>query len=175
MSNIIIAIATVAYVVLTAAVVAFMYSQVRAQHTAIKLQMFYLAVGRMEEIREHRHVLREYVRTFQCKHEKVTFPLPDQVRYAADKVCREFDLLGLMDRTGVVDSKLVDLFYAVPFALLYEDVLGQYVADLRKLESRGPTHFWELVQFYERVKNVPNKHPALTRKPDWPEDPRTDC
>lgn len=170
-SNVIIAIATVLYVALTVAVVFFMRRQSRAQEEMAKLQRFHMLAMRMEDVRHLRREVREYIRKCKEKDGEV-FPLPNEIRDAVDKVGREFDYLGLLDRTGLVDSRLVDMFYAVPFVLLYNDILGSYAAEVQKPENRGPTHFWELVQFYERVKHVPDNHPGNTGKSDWPENPR---
>jgi len=90
---------------------------------------------------------------------------------AVDELCRSFDLLGVYDKLGIVNSLHVDYMYAVPFVDLYETFLAEYVKHLRD-GPRGKTHFWELVEFYERVKYVPRNHPAKTGDPDWPEDPR---
>ncbi len=92
-------------------------------------------------------------------------------RAAVDDLCRRFDLLGLYDRLGIVNSLHVDYIYSVPFVELYEGFLSEYVNYLRN-GLRGLTHFWELVQFYERVRHVPRNHPAETGAPDWPPDPR---
>lgn len=89
-----------------------------------------------------------------------------------DELCRKFDTLGLYDRLGIVNSYHIDMFYSVPFVDIYETFIRDYVADLRTIEKRGPRHFWELVQFYERVKKVPHNHPASTGKEAWPENPR---
>lgn len=172
MSNIVIAVATVAYVVLTVAVVVFLARQTRAQQKAVKLQIFHMIVERMENTRAYRQTLRDYIKKSKLEHEKVPFPPPEEIKEAADKVSREFDYLGLLDRIGMVDSRLVDLFYSVPFVFLYKDLLNEYISELRKPESRGPTHFWELVQFYNRVKNVPDNHPGLSGNLDWPKDAR---
>jgi hypothetical protein len=174
MDNRVMAIATVFYVALTAAVVWIMHIQTTAQTRTVKLQMFNMLAARMENARQHRQVVRDYASKCWLETGRVVFPLPDNVRDAADRVCREFDYLGLIDRNRIVDPKLIDQFYAVPFVQLYEDVLQTYVDDLRKPENRGPAHFWELVQLYERVKNVPRNHPGLgpAVKPDWPNDAR---
>lgn len=172
MTDIVIAIASVAYVVLTFTVVLFMYLQTRGQRKATQLQMFHLAAVRMEETRADRGKLRKYVRGYKDIKTPVSFPLPDDVKIAADRVSRAFDYLGLLDRTRVVDPKFINFFYAVPLVLLYKDILGQYVADLRKPSQRGPTHLWELVQFYDRVRNVPDNHPAISGRPDWQKNPR---
>jgi len=171
-ANYVIAVATAVYVFLTALVVYLMFRQTRAQKEAVKFQRFHMLAIRMEDVREQRHAVRDYVRESKSQQGKVVFPLPDEVRNSTDKVCREFDYMGLLDRTEIVDSRLIDSFYAVPFALLYEDILGEYVAELRKPDNRSPTHFWELVQFYERIKSVPKNHPGLSGKVDWPKDAR---
>jgi hypothetical protein len=90
---------------------------------------------------------------------------------AVDDLCRSFDLLGVYDKLGIVNSLHVDYMYAVPFVDLYETFLKDYVEYLQN-GPRGPMHFWELVQFYRRVRNVPRNHPAATGAPDWPQDPR---
>jgi hypothetical protein len=164
--------ATVGYAVLTVGILYIMWLQTREQRKAVDLQMFHELAARMEEARPLRQIVRSYVKLKRESETKI-FPLPDDIKEAVDKICREFDYLGLLDHNRVVDSRLVDRFYAVPFVLLYKDVLEIYVNELRRAENRGPTHFWELVQFYERVKDVPKKHPGLTGKPDWPEDART--
>lgn len=95
---------------------------------------------------------------------------PSQLE-AVDDLCRSFDLLGIYDRLGIVNTLHVDFMYAVPFVELYETFLREYVEYLRN-GPRGLKHFWELVQFYERVKNVPHNHPTETGDPDWPRNPR---
>ena len=123
MENVVIAIAAVLYTVLTAAVVCFMWRQTQMQRKTVQLQTFHMLVVRLEETRKHRQTVRDYVQNSKREHGKVLFPLPPDVRDAADTICREFDYLGLMDHSRTVDSRLVDLFYAVPFVLLYKDVL----------------------------------------------------
>ncbi len=165
---------TAIYVTITAIMAWHMYRQTHLQKQAATLQkrasdsqFFYFIVARMEQTRRDRATIREYVKAgaIEC-------PPPEPVRGAVDRVCREFDLLGLLDRNGLVDSRLVDQFYSVPFVLLYEEIIGKYVEYLREQAQRGPTHFWELVQFYGRVRWVPSNHPGLSDLPDWPDDPR---
>jgi len=161
-------IANALYTVFTFAMQRTMKQQSDLQKRVTGLQVFQIAIQRMEDTRRDRQRLRDYL----ASRPRGDAALPDEVRDAADRVCRDFDILALLDRTGFVDQRLVDSFYSVPFVLLYDSLLGPYVADLRKPEKRGPTHFWELVQFYERVKDVPKNHPAVTGEPDWQDDPR---
>ncbi len=173
MANYVIAVSTVAYVALTCVVVVFMYRQTQAQRETIKLQAFQMLATRMEAVRQDRKTVRSYFHQAKADQgSNVSQPLPPDVEAAADRVCREFDYLGLMDRESMVDHRLVDLFYSVPFVQLYEVGLGDYVQKLRMREERGPTHFWELVEFYGRVKNVPKNHPGLSGQTDWPPKPR---
>jgi hypothetical protein len=167
MTDLVVAIATVAYVALTAAVVLFMWLQTKAQRKTLQMQAFDMLAAKLEEGRQQRRVVRDYARDSKARSGKVVFPLPNEVMDAVDRICRDFDYLGLFDRTGLVDSRLVDMFYSVPFVLLYEDILGEYVAELRKQENRGPTHLWELVKFYERVRAVPKNHPGVTGNANW--------
>jgi hypothetical protein len=123
--------------------------------------------GMMEKTRPARALVR------QAKAEGRTWrELSGSELAMVDALCRSFDLLGVYDRLGIVNSLHVDLMYAVPFVELYEPFLEAYVAYLREPEQRGKKHFWELVQFYERVKHVPSNHPAETGASVWPTNPR---
>jgi hypothetical protein len=122
--------------------------------------------GMMERTRP----VRKLVRDARSKN-KTWRDLNDTELAAVDDLCRSFDLLGVYDRLGIVNSLHVDYMYAVPFVELYDPFLADYVKHLRE-GSRGQKHFWELVQFYERVRYVPRNHPAETKAPDWPRDPR---
>ena len=161
------ALAALASVALTIIIIWYTHTQTSIQKKVSDVQAFYSVAQRMEQIRGDRQIVRDYV-----KKGEIQIPPPDDVQKAADHICREFDILGLLDRTGFIDSRLVDLFYSVPFVLLYNDILGSYVEYLRKPERRGPTHFWELVQFYDRVQNVPGNHPSFSGAADWPINPR---
>ena len=97
----------------------------------------------------------------------------ENARKCVDQVCRDFDLIGLLDNADVIDRTLVDRFYAVPFIDLYDPFLKKYIDRLRLAEgeNRGRTHFWEVDQLYDRVKNV--VHPSKRTPSVWPEDPRS--
>jgi hypothetical protein len=123
--------------------------------------------GMMERTRSARGLVRD-----ARDHGRTWRDLNDTERVAVDDLCRTFDLLGVYDRLGIVNSLHVDYMYAVPFVELYETFLADYIAHLRAPERRGQKHFWELVQFYERVKNVPRNHPAETGAVVWPRHPR---
>lgn len=157
----------VALVIATTAYAAFTFFMYLLMSRQTRLQVFQIMIERMEQTRGDRRRLRDYLAT-----EKADAPLPNDVREAADRVCRHFDILALADRTGLIDRRLVDSFYSVPLVDLYERILARYVEDLRKPENRGPTCFWELVQFYERVRHVPKDHPGTTGKAKWPRHPR---
>lgn len=122
----------------------------------------------MEQTRQARSLVRGLIkgnRTWETLDRETELPV-------VDDLCRAFDRLGMLDRLQLIDTRLVDFFYSVPFVELYSQYLRNYVADLRSDEKRGPTHFWELVQFYDRVQHVPEGHPAKTGDPKWPDDPR---
>ena len=91
---------------------------------------------------------------------------PDQLE-KVDRVCRQFDIVGALDRLHLVSSLAIDVIYASAFVELYEGFLRDYVNDVRSAEQRGMLHFWELVQFYERVRWVPHNHPAATGAAFW--------
>jgi len=123
--------------------------------------------GMMEKTRPARTLVRE------ARAERRTWRDLDKTELASvDELCRSFDLLGVYDRLGLVNSMHVDLMYSVPFVDLYESFLADYVKHVRGPRERGKTHFWELVQFYERVKNVPHNHPANKGERNWPSNPR---
>jgi hypothetical protein len=128
----------------TIGVVLLMFLQTRQQHRFSKLQVFSLIFERLEETRMDRRTVRDWLKKYEESGTDAPVPPEDiEVASAVDRVCREFDLLGLLERNGLVDSLLVDEFYSVPFALLYQQYLKRYMYHLRK-GRRGPTHFWEL-------------------------------
>ncbi len=140
------------------------FELLRSRRSAGLLSAFDL----MEPVRATRRLIRDAM-----KAGKTWRDLSKEDCLQVDELCRRFDLLGLYDRIGVVDRLHIDMIYAVPFVDLYERFLGDYVEWLRSGEGgRDRKHFWELVQFYERVKDVPKWHPVETGEEDWPEDPR---
>jgi len=126
---------------------------------------------RLLEIMEASRQDREFVRDCRNQHRKPVDLNKDEID-RVDRVCRTFDILGLFDRQHLINSHLVDEFYAPPFIELYKTYLKDYVEDLRQENKRGKTHYWELVQFYERVESVISNHPGLTGASNWPDDSR---
>ncbi|MBL0699932.1 MAG: hypothetical protein JJV92_03495 [Desulfosarcina sp.] len=120
----------------------------------------------MEETRKDRYILRDAV-----INKKSATTLTEEEKESAEKVCRAFDILGLFDRTGIIDKRHVVSFYACPLVELYENILGNYIEEKRLNRNRGKTLYWEVVAFYKRVKNVPKNHPGITDKDDWPNNP----
>jgi hypothetical protein len=145
-------VATVAYTVLTAFIAWYMRRQTSLQKQLTNIQIFYSFVKRMEATRVDRAKLRAYVQQQRAAGQPITMPLPPDVDEAANRVCREYDILGLLDRHGLIDRRLVDQFYSVPLALLHKDILATYLNYIRDASRRGPTHFWELASFAERVR-----------------------
>ena len=154
---------------LTAVIVRYMRRQTLLQKRVNDVQVFEMIVRRLEETRPARAMIRDYI-----KKGEIVIPPPSPVLEAVDCVCREFYFLGLYrSQVNLVDQNLVDEFYSVPFVLLYEQILGKYSDYLRDESRRGHSHFWELVQFYERVKYVPKHHPGKTPgAKEWPCDAR---
>ncbi|MCL4505653.1 MAG: hypothetical protein M1434_01155 [Chloroflexi bacterium] len=172
-ANTILAVMSVLSTCIALAALAVIAIQAIVQARIDKNQIFNSAVDRLESVRTDRRELRSYVKNVNDQKQQISYPLPPDIEKVVDRVCREFDFLGLLDRTNRVDHHLVDMFYSVPFVKLYEEILGGYVNQIRQENKRGPTHLWELVQFYERVKYVPTNHPAVTGEMDWPQNPRT--
>jgi hypothetical protein len=123
----------------------------------LRVRSFIDAVELMEPSREARKQLRTYMRA----HPGATVPTHLEAR--ADEVCRAYDVLGFLDRKRMVDHGLVEEFYAIRLRTLWP-LLGPYVALIQTKEAGGETHFWELTQFADRVKDV--SHPALRKSPD---------
>lgn len=141
--------------------------QLTAQRAANDRESFLRLLSIMEETRRDREAIWEHVKM------GVTWSqLNGSDRAKLDRVCRAFDTLGLFDRLNLVDQRLIDQFYSPPFVRLYEEFLREYVEYIRSSRERGPTHYWELVRFYERAKLVPMNHPALLGLEDWPKAPR---
>jgi hypothetical protein len=143
---------------------------IRIQHDQAerqtKLQMFNWLLQRLEE-KEHRdarHAAREIAEKIKDKQlraaDLVTDKRYEEDRLSVDMVCRDFDVAGLLDRQGIVDQECLDRFYSIPFQILYKDLLGEYVAAVRNEGKRGSRHFWEVDEYYERVKGL--KHPVET-------------
>jgi hypothetical protein len=150
------AITAIFYTVLTAIIVYYNGRQTLLQKKASDIQIFAMVVQRLEVTRADRAAIRDYV-----KRGNIVVPPPSPVLEAVDRVCREFDFVGFIERKGLIDKALVDEFYSVPFVFLYKQLLGKYVNYLRDESRRGRTHFWELVQFYERVRYVAKNHPSM--------------
>src|SRR5439155_10364474 len=99
--------ASIFYTFLTWIIVRYMKRQTLLQKTVNDTQIFEMIVRRLEATREARALIRDYV-----KKGEVVIPPPGPVLEAADRVCREFDFLGLIDRRGLVNHALVDEFYS---------------------------------------------------------------
>ncbi len=148
--------------------VSLLRDQAHAQKTQAELESFMLIAKLMEETRSDREIVRWHVERKMTWMDMKT----DNTLEQLDKVCRAFDILGLLDRNNLINQDLVDRFYAPPLVNLWDAIMGSYVDELRKAENRGKTHFWELDQLYHRIQNVPKVHPGITGKADWPEHPR---
>ncbi len=157
-----------AYAIMTGLIIRNSKYQVKLQHEAFELESFMHAVKFMEEVRPDRAIIRTYIQ----RNKTWSDMKKDGKLENLDKVCRAFDVLGLLDRHKLVDPDLIDRFYAPPLVQLWDGIMGNYVDELRKPENRGKIHFWELDSFYRRVQNVPPKHPGITGRPDWPLHPR---
>ena len=119
---------------------------------------------RLERIRGDRKLVRDLAI------EKIQLgKLTDEEFAAIERVCRAFDILGLMDRRRLIPRAFVDEFYAPPLVLLW-DQLQPHVE--RQRAKRGKTHYWELIEFHHRVQHVPEAHPGLRDKHAWPLFPR---
>jgi hypothetical protein len=140
----------------------------------IRLSSVIEILQRMEKVREDRQILYK-IRNGHKSYEEWADPEKD----AADRVAREFDILGVLDSTLNIDRKFVDRFYAVPAAEIWE-IVAPHVEFKRIKEKRGKHHLWEFEQLADRVKYVKRNHPAdndttsdkTSDKKKWPPFPR---
>jgi len=107
------------------------------------------AIDILESVRSDRHILYSIGKS--PKHYDSWTP---EEKAAAEKVCRAFDILGILDSSNQISRRFVDRFYAIPAKELW-DACVPYVDSER--EKRGPQHLWEFQQLAERVKNVKGK------------------
>lgn len=130
------------------------------------------AIELMEATRKDRHILyatKNFWKPFSGNTEKLLPEWTGEELEAADNVSRAFDILGILDSTGNIDSKFVDRFYAIPAIELW-DICKDFVSEERK--KRGVQHLWEFEQLAKRVENVNLNHPAVTGNKKWPRNPR---
>ena len=117
----------------------------------------------LEAVRPQRHLLYKLKET--KKHLK---DWTDEEKDAANKVTRQFDILGVLEKLGYIEREFVDRFWAISVVEVWKLCEG-WVENERAL--RGPNHLWEFQQLAERVKQVRETHPAIT-KGRWPKNPR---
>ena len=118
----------------------------------------------LEEVRPSRHLL------YELKASGIPFSKwKKEQKGAANIVCRQFDVLGMLENLGYVDKRFVNRFYAIPAHEIWE-ICYDWIQDERKI--RGPQYLWEFEQLATRVQNVKKGHPAITGAKSWPRNPR---
>ena len=118
----------------------------------------------MEKFRDDRERVRSYVRD-GTGWENVE---PPQV-LAIDRLCRSYEILGFIHRRELIKPELIDEMYSAAFVPLYDEFLKDYVEYKRRPDQRGTSHFYELTEFYQRVKDKEHpsgEKPYLPRIPD---------
>jgi hypothetical protein len=130
----------------------------------VRDQMIRYATELLEKTREDRRKVRQWRPPNDGSN------MPEDIRRSCEKVARVFDIIGFLDRTKKLDRSFIDSFYSGSFVDLYEGVLGSYIESERR--ERSPRHFWEAVNFYERVRYVNRWHPANTGSRNWPRNAR---
>ena len=128
------------------------------------------AILKVTEWMEQSRPDRAYVRRLTDEHKIVTEANYKSLTYEdrdhIDNVCRSFDLLGYMDRTRLVDKRVVNELYAVSLCSLYDSGLAHHIS------RQDETKYYELRQLFERVRFVPENHPSKNDDKDWPRNPR---
>lgn len=132
----------------------------------VRLSSVIEILQRMEKVRDERQIIYK----IPDRHKSYEEWSEDEKK-AADKVAREFDILGVLDSTRNIDRRFVDRFYAIPAVQIW-DIISPHVAFKRTDEKRGQHHFWEFQQLVDRVKYVKQNHPAYHDKKKWPPFPR---
>jgi hypothetical protein len=89
-------------------------------------------IDRMEKVREHRHIVYDLITIDFSKWSK-------EQKISADNVCREFDILGLLLKKGIVPRKIVKDFFAIP-AIRCWNICEAFIESERKKRNQ-PTHF----------------------------------
>jgi hypothetical protein len=118
----------------------------------------------LEEVRPSRHLL------YGLKASSVPFKKWKKAeKEAANIVCRQFDILGMLENLGYVDKNFVNRFYAIPAREVWE-ICFDWIQEERK--TRGPQYLWEFEQLAVRVQSVEKSHPAITGEKQWPRNPR---
>ena len=118
----------------------------------------------LEGVRPDRKVL------YQARREGRDFTKwTDAEKRAAYRVTRKLDILGLLESLGYLDTRLVDRFYAIPTAEMWEMTNNWLVSER---EIRGPQHLWEFEQLAKRVRCVKCNHPAILGTKKWKRNPR---
>ncbi|MBI3447256.1 MAG: hypothetical protein HY055_18270 [Magnetospirillum sp.] len=144
----------------------FTYRLLRRANSEANVNGFLSLLKWIEEGRPDRLAARKII-----SERKALDDLTDNERLTLDRVCKSFDILGYMDRRRLIPQEFIDELYAVSFSKVYRGVLIEHVNS--EIAGQGqPGHFWELKQFFERIKQVPDQHPAITGKAAWPKNSR---
>ncbi|MDX2151919.1 MAG: hypothetical protein SFV54_14365 [Bryobacteraceae bacterium] len=137
--------------------------QTENQRRALDTETFFQVFEFMERVRPDRALIRNLYGEWKASGQG-----DEELHVAYDKVARAFDTLGLLQRKGLVRADLVREFYVAPLVILWEKYgLREFVALEREADRRGATHLYELVEFYNRVKQDASKHPTQTGAA-WP-------
>lgn len=147
-------------------VVSIFVSRYRNQLTTkqISLSSTISVINWLEEVRPYRHIL------YRVRHQNKSFKdWTENELDAANKVTRQYDILGVLEELGYVDQVFVDRFWAILVYEIYE-ICKDWIANERSL--RGSSHLWEFEQLAKRVENVKKNHPAYIQV-KWPKKPRS--
>lgn len=108
----------------------------------------------LDAVRPQRHML------YKLKEQKKPFKeWSEEEKEAANKVTRQYDILGVLEKLGYIDPEFVDRFWAISAVEVWE-VCKDWVDNERSL--RGPNHLWEFEQLAKRVEPVKRNHPAIS-------------
>src|ERR1035441_10023872 len=95
-------IAAVIYTGLTLFIALFMAWQTHLQRNVLRMQVLFNIVERLEKVRAERRIVCDWInkkRTELGTSEQLPVPPDDPAVIAAtDKVCREYDIVGLLER-----------------------------------------------------------------------------
>ena len=108
----------------------------------------------LDAVRPERHLL------YKIREQKKPFKeWSEEEKAAANKVTRQYDILGVLEKLGYIDPEFVDRFWAISAVEVWE-ICREWVNNERSL--RGPNHLWEFEQLAKRVEPVKRNHPAIS-------------
>jgi hypothetical protein len=115
---------------------------VNRQH--IRMNIYYKVIERLENIRDQRHEVYSL--------ENINFKLwTIQNCTAVEKVCREFDIVGIIYNQKLIPKRLIKRFYSYPITKCWQ-ICSAYIENIRSQRNQ-PGHMQQFQNLAEKCKN----------------------